>query len=180
MARCPYCSGRGWWIIDSEPDNHSCTCIRCDGTGVLMDVTTFINKIGRHITHAVNFKVGDIVGRVIDSHSIRLYCIKKIRLNWEPKCLITEPEVHFHEPHIGLTIQADKVKRLYIHTPMPGSTYECGWVELTKEEMLKKYSQDLEFYKDNVFQDSVFDIYLIEDEKYKKLGNLINDVIVPT
>jgi hypothetical protein len=133
----------------------------------------FIKKIGRHVTKAEEIKLGDIVGKVHSDCAIHLYCVKEVRLKWKPKNLVNCPEVDFKEPHIGLTIVKNRVFNHYIHTPMPGSVYEYCWMEMTKDQ-LSTDPLEIEWVGP-----LIFDLYLIEDENYKKLGNLINDVEVP-
>lgn len=136
--------------------------------------TAYLNKIGRLVNSVSELKPGDIVGFShyfhTNSSDVRLYYVEKVTLKPSPPFLSTpKPRVKFKFPHIGLVIINGEVFRHYIHTPMPGSECMISWTgpEITENDEEEE-------------KEEIFPLYLITDERYKKLGSLIPEVEVPS
>lgn len=148
----------------------------------------FLERIGKPIKKTDEVKVGDIVGAEGNElHSVRLYYVNSIRKPSPPHLGPLKPYLLFKTPHYGFSIKDGNVCRQYIHTPMPGEFYKCIWYELDDKEVADfvKEIEDGKKRKDNLYYDEDiknwwFPLYLIEDEGFKKLGNLIKDVEVPS
>jgi hypothetical protein len=154
-------------------------------------MSEFLDKIGKLVSKAAEIKVGDIVGHGYIAtgytyETVRLYYVESVDLSlYQVKCFGPGgPCVYFKAPHIGLTIGANgMIGRTHIFTPMPGSMRKWKWSEMTLEEALKGVSEDpdgLDSEYKRVAEDECFDLYLIQDEGYKKLGALIPEVEVPS
>lgn len=135
--------------------------------------------IGALVKYATEVKAGDIVGHASSLHDVRLYCINKVEITPSLPCLMPHvPRVFFKAPHVGLVISQGKLFRHYIYTPMPAESYCYSWADysdMPTEEMV----QCKKDYWD-IIKGEMFDMYLITDERYKKLGSVIPQMEVPT
>ena len=129
---------------------------------------TFLEIIGRKVDSVSELKAGDIIGRITHNYT-RLYYVNKVILNPQPPYLLPPiPRAELKAPNIPLTIIDGKVFRWSIYVPPFGIEYTYTWLG----SKLDLQDEDLNDY--------VFDAYLIQDEKYKKLGELIPEVEVPS
>ena len=146
--------------------------------------TDFLKTIGTLVNHATEVKVGDIVGHAPNGYpadQIRLYCIKHIEFVPNPPYLMpTVPRLYFLAPHVGIGLRGNEVNRWYIHTPMPGESYKYTWADYSgmSGDDMAEWTQDDDYAE--LIKNETFDMYLIVDEQYKKLGNLIPKVVVPS
>lgn len=143
---------------------------------------SFLERTGKLVSCASEVKPGDIVGCATSQHDVRLYYVDRVEIIPSPPCLLPRvPRVFFKSPHVGLVFALDgTITRHYIHTPMPGQAYRFSWADYSKTsgDEMAQLSKDDDFFK--IIKDEIFDMYLVNNEQYKKLGSLIAKVEVPT
>ena len=147
-----------------------------------MTTQDFLTTIGKKISKAEELKAGDIVARHHQQHedynydSIRIYCVKKVQLEWEPKTFIV-PAVYLKAPHVGITVKDGQPCSWYIHTPMPGEKFQYEWYEAdTIAGLNEEYK---EYINEPYFDEPYYDLYVLEQEDYVAIGQLINQVEIP-
>lgn len=144
----------------------------------------FIKTIGIPVAKATEVQAGDVVGRVSSDCDVKLYVVKNISLKNGTKSFSPDvPRLYFYAPHVGLVIINEKVFRYYIYTPSTGGQHQYSWAEYHEEEHKKwleiDESDSLAQELKSVATDELFDLYLIQDEKFKRLGSLIPQVVIP-
>jgi len=145
---------------------------------------TYLKTIGKQIHKVTELKSGDIVGYSNFNYGyeevkilyVRRVVAKPDYLKWIG---IHSPYVAFKVPSIGFTVSDGKIGRIHIYTQPPSGPYKHKWSEITLEEAQKQISEEECKELDYDLKDECFDLYLITDEGYKKLGLLIPDIEVP-
>jgi hypothetical protein len=135
-----------------------------------MTTEDFLITIGKKISKAEEVKDGDIVAEC-HKYGVRMYCVRKVQLEWEPKTLIC-PAVYLKAPHVGITVKDGKPCSWYIHTPMPGEKFQYSWYQADTLAALSEEDKEL-------IDEPYYDLYLIEHEDYVAMGQLINQVEIP-
>lgn len=149
-----------------------------------MDSIKFLEKIGVLITNTNMVKNGDIVGarNVIGncaSSTFRLYFVKEVCIEEEFGVWLPDvPRIYFLEPHVGVTVFGHKPVKYYIYTPT-GYDYLSSWANYSNlsEKDIAEIEAD-EIFND-IYKKESFDLYLIQDPEFVKLGNLIPKVVMP-
>ena len=141
----------------------------------------FLQSIGKLITKVEDVKAGDVIG-TLNKHQdnqIRLYCVQFVVLNpSSPHLLPPSPYVRLYPTHIGFNVNEKKeiYGFHYLSIPENGSSYFYGWSNTTLQEYLD-WGLDLETAQEESRDDNLK--FLIEDEKFKKLGEIIPLALIP-
>ena len=148
------------------------------------EATSFLNKIGRPVTSVAELHVGDIVGRinpqgeVYSYGDIRLDCVERVELEpLPPFFLPPRPRAYFMRPEVGFTVLNGDVGRLFIHTPMPGQ-YHPTYSWAVGESLMAINESEVEWAE--TVNAELFPLWLINDNEYRRLGQLIPKVQVPS
>lgn len=131
----------------------------------------FLNQIGRQVHKVEDVNQSDVCGAVNQHQKgqVRLYYAITVAMKSPPPYLQKRrPRVNFCPPHVGVSIFQDRVHSHYIHTPMPGESYLYSWAGDTPDED-----------EDEISKDEIFPLYVVTDERYKRLGQRIPSMEVP-
>lgn len=146
-----------------------------------MESIKFLNKIGVFCTKASDVKAGDIVARANclgnnPENTVRLFYVERVVFNCEPPCFLPHvPRVTFLPPHVGLIIKNEKIFRHYIISPT-WNDYQHSWGEYKPGKLEEEIGMESDEDLISIIKKEVFDMYLVKDERYKKLGQLIPKV----
>ena len=144
----------------------------------------FLRSIGKLIAKIDEVKTGDVIG-IRNRHQdgqIRLYCVEYVDLNPGPPHLTPpSPYVRLYPTHIGFGVNKNKEIHgfHYLSIPEKGSRGNLhGWSNTTLKEYVD-WGIDTESAQEFSDENS-FPKFLIEDEKFKKLGEIISLSLMPS
>lgn len=145
----------------------------------------FLQSIGKQIFKVEELKAGDVIGMPCNNgatgqdNAIRLHYVSDVYLNPAPPYLLPPaPYVKLMLPHIGFSINKNKEIYGFHYLAISEQSEQGfhGWSDTTFQQYVD-WGLEEEFAKTLSVSDPKF---LIDDDNFKKLGEIIPLVVMPS